>query len=470
MTNRYNFFTMKTRITLAVMMLFLGLNVSFSQTASSEECNTKLSIYHEYVKADNFDAAYEPWMWVRKYCPKVSRANIVDGEKILKHKIDNSTGAEQVSFINDLLSLYGEASLNFPEKYTNGETMLDKAQTQYKYKEELKLSDEQLYNAYDNAFTNGREDFTSASALYTYFSLMVDLFDAGKKPAQDLFNKYDDVMEKIEEETQNASEKLNKYIEKEESGQPLSSKDKKYKKYYEDTLEAYDKVSGSIDTKLGQRANCEVLIPLYQKDFEEKKNDAVWLKRAVNRMYNKECTEDPLYITLVKAYDETAPSADTKVFVAGLLLKDGKTNEALNYFREAYDLQTDPYKKGLLAEKIAHSLKRKGRYGEARNYYYDALKLNPSNGRPHLAIAAMYASSANDCGTDVFNKRAVYWLAEAEARKAGSDPKLANAAAQSAASYKAKAPSKSDIFGKGNQGQTINIGCWINRSVTVPNL
>ena len=62
MNNRYKFFTMKTRITLAVMMLFLGLNVTFSQTASSEECGTKLSIYHEYVKADNFDAAYEPWM------------------------------------------------------------------------------------------------------------------------------------------------------------------------------------------------------------------------------------------------------------------------------------------------------------------------------------------------------------------------------------------------------------------------
>ena len=454
------------------MILFAAFNMSTMQ-AQSEDCLAKLSIFHEYVKAGNFDAAYEPWMWVRQNnCPKDKYfiAVIADGEKILKHKIDNSSGAEKTAYINDLLKLYDEASTDYSFKYSKGEMMVDIAETRYKYKSELGLSDEQLYNGYDEVFRNHKKDFTSASGLYTYFSLMVDLFDAGKKPAQDLFDKYDDVMEKIEEENQNASEKLNTYIDKEEKGQTLSSKDARYKKFYEQTLEAYDKVSGSIDTKLGQRANCEVLIPLYEKDFESKKNDAVWLKRAVNRMYNKECTEDPLYIKLVKAYDETAPSADTKVFVAGLLLKDGKTNEALDYFREAYDLQTDPYKKGLLAEKIASALKKKGRYGEARNYYTEALKLNPSNGRPHLSIAAMYASSANDCGDSVFNKRAVYWLAEAEAQKASSDPKLSGAAAQSATSYRAKAPSKSDIFSAGNAGQKINIGCWINRTVTVPKI
>lgn len=39
-------------------------------------------------------------------------------------------------------------------------------------------------------------------------------------------------------------------------------------------------------------------------------------------------------------------------------------------------------------------------------------------GRAHLLISNMYASSANNCGTSQFDKRAVYWLAEKEARKA----------------------------------------------------
>ena len=81
----------------------------------------------------------------------------------------------------------------------------------------------------------------------------------------------------------------------------------------------------------------------------------------------------------------------------------------------------------------------------------------------------MYAASANNCGDTTFNKRAVYWLAAAEARKAGRvDGRLKKAAAQSAASYEAKAPSKSDIFSCSCSGSTIQIGCWIGGSVRVP--
>ena len=100
-----------------------------------------------------------------------------------------------------------------------------------------------------------------------------------------------------------------------------------------------------------------------------------------------------------------------------------------------------------------------------------ALRANPSMGRAHLAIAAMYAKSANNCGTDNFSKRAVYWLAAKEAAKAGRiDPTMKKSAAKSIANYNAKAPTKSEIFSSGRAGQVIKIECWIQRSVTVPSL
>ena len=46
---------------------------------------------------------------------------------------------------------------------------------------------------------------------------MVDLYDAGGKTASDLFNKYDDIAEKVEGEVENYSGKLNKLIVKEEA-------------------------------------------------------------------------------------------------------------------------------------------------------------------------------------------------------------------------------------------------------------
>ena len=92
-------------------------------------------------------------------------------------------------------------------------------------------------------------------------------------------------------------------------------------------------------------------------------------------------------------------------------------------------------------------------------------------GKANLAIAAMYAKSANNCGNDNFSKRAVYWLAAKEAAKAGRiDPTMKKNAKKSIANYDAKAPQKSEIFSSGRTGQVIPVGCWIQRSVTVPAL
>ncbi|GAA3609032.1 tetratricopeptide repeat protein [Flavivirga amylovorans] len=460
---------MKTKITL-LFTLLIGLNTGFAQ--QDEECMTKLSIFHEYVKAKNYDAAYEPWMAVRNKCPKFNNAIYIDGEKILNHKIKKATvNADKINYINDLLKLWEQRGVHFASKTKKGEYAAKACQLMYTNKKILNKTDEELYECYDAAYKLDKATFTNPQSLYTYFSLMVDLYDAKKKPAVDLFNKYDDVVEKIEDEVKIASLKLNKLIEKEDAGTALTKKEERYKKYYGQILEAFDKVSAGVDQKLGERANCENLIPLYKKDYEENKDNAVWLKRAVSKMYHKECTDDPLYEKLVKSYDKTAPSADTKYFVGTILFKNHKENEAIKYFQQSFDLETERFKKAKLANRIGLILKKKKRYGQARNYFRKALKLNPSNGRPYLSIAAMYAASANNCGKTNFDKRAVYWLAADEARKAARvDPTQKKNSAKSVANYLAKAPQKSEIFSCACSGKVIKIACWIGASVTVPKI
>ncbi|HNQ27053.1 MAG TPA: hypothetical protein PKL92_03955, partial [Aquaticitalea sp.] len=118
---------MKTRIILVVAALMFGANFQgFAQ--QDEECVTNLSIFTDYYKSKRFDEAYEPWMQVRNKCPKFHAAIYSYGEKILKHKIDNSTGAEKVAYLNDLMKLWDEALLNFPSKYTKGGVLSDKGQ------------------------------------------------------------------------------------------------------------------------------------------------------------------------------------------------------------------------------------------------------------------------------------------------------------------------------------------------------
>ena len=92
-------------------------------------------------------------------------------------------------------------------------------------------------------------------------------------------------------------------------------------------------------------------------------------------------------------------------------------------------------------------------------------------GRAYLLIANLYAASANNCGNTQFEKRAIYWLAAKEARKAAAvDASVRRTAKKTAVSYEGRAPSKTDIFTEGRSGQTISIKCWIGKSITVPSL
>ena len=459
---------MKTKITLLIAFLSISITTIFAQNEQDLET---LSIFSELVKSKNYNAAYTPWMELRNRNPKFNKAIFVYGERILKYKIDNTEGDEKVGFINDMLKLWEERKVNFPNVTPSGTYMAKACQLEYDYRKTLNKTNEVLYACFDTAYTTDAKTFTNPKSLYTYFSLMVDLYDAKGKTAQELFTKYDDISEKIEFEVKNYTNKRNAYLNEEGEVKELAQKEARKLKSYNSYLSAYDKIAGSIDTKLGARANCENLIPLYSRDFEEFKNDGVWLQRAMNRMYAKECNDDPLFVKIVEQKNALEPNADTAFYLGILKDKAGKSSEALNYYNQAVELESDSFEKSKILYKIATNFKKKGRYGQARTYYMKVLRVNPSMGRAHLAIAAMYAKSANNCGTDNFSKRAVYWLAAKEANKAGRiDPTMKKNAAKSIANYEAKAPAKSEIFSSGRAGQVIKVECWIQRSVTVPSL
>lgn len=459
---------MKTKITLLIAFLSIGITTMFAQNEQDLET---LSIFSELAKSKNYNAAYTPWMELRNRNPKFNKAIFVYGERILKYKIDNSEGEEKISFINDMLKLWEERKAIFPNVTPTGAYSAKACQLEYDHRKILNKTKETLYTSYDLAYTTDAKTFTNPKSLYTYFSLMVDLYDENVKTAQQLFSKYDDISEKIEFEVKNYTNKRNAYLDEEGQVKEISQKEASKLKSYDSYLKAYDKIAGSIDTKLGARANCENLIPLYSRDFEEFKNDGVWLQRAMNRMYAKECNDDPLFVKIVEQKNALEPNADTAFYLGILKDKAGKSSEALNYYNQAVELESDSFEKSKILYKIATNFKKKGRYGQARTYYMKVLRANPSMGRAHLAIAAMYAKSANNCGTDNFSKRAVYWLAAKEANKAGKiDPTMKKNAAKSIANYEAKAPAKSEIFSSGRAGQVIKVECWIQRSVTVPSL
>ncbi len=457
---------MKKKLYLTMIAVFMSMGLSIAQV-QNPECMTNLSIFAEHAKVKNYDAAYEPWKMVYESCPDLNRATYSYGERILKHKIKNSSGADKDGFEQDLMTMYDDSHKYFSAKFTKVGVLEDKVL--FKSDNDL-ASDEQLYDMINPLYQTDLKSFKNPKVLYIYFSSLVNLHNAGKKELQEVFDVYDEVGGQNEVINKGYTDKINAYLQKEEAGN-ITSKEKKNLGIYTRNSELLGKVAGSIDAKLGALADCENLIPLYEKSFDSKKGDITWVKRAVGRMYSKECTDDPMFKKLFEAQLALDPSADAYFYSGVLKSKSGDSNGAIADFNRAVELESDNSRKSDILYKVAGMMRKRGSKGQARSYAQKAINASASNGKAYLLIASLYASSANDCGATPFEKRAIYWKAAEMARKAGRvDPSLSGRANQSAASYSAKAPDKTMIFNAGMAGKTVNFSCWVGGSVKVPTL
>jgi tetratricopeptide (TPR) repeat protein len=457
-----------------IFVFWIGLMIILPVSAqNSEECLQDLSIFAEYAKVKNYDEAYGPWLKVREACPSLNVAIFSYGERILKDRIKKATPETRDAETADLIKLYDQWLENFPTRRNvsvSGDIISSKAQAMLDYKTADKMK---VYKTFDLAYQTDAKSFNNPKELYNYFKTLYDLYKEGNQGVtmEQLFNKYEEVSEKFEIESINLAKKLDVILKKQEEGTPLSSREVRSKRVYGINSNAIGTFLSNLDAIISKEATCVNLVPLYKRNFEEFKSDAVWLKRAASRMDSKECSDDPFFVTLVEALHTLDPSADSAYYLGILKDKAGDSQEALKYYEESISLQTDPYKKAKILYKIAIKFKSAGRKSSARSYALKALRFQPSMGRAYLMISNLYAGSANDCGETQFNKRAVYWLAAQMAFKAGEvDASIKKLALKTARSYEGRAPSKTEIFTEGNQGATIEFDCWIKSSVKVPEL
>lgn len=439
----------------------------------NQQCLQNLSIFAENAKVKNYAAAYEPWLAVKNECPSLNVAIYSYGERILKDRIKNGADADKTAEKQDLIALYDDWIKYFPKKQGKskvGDILSSKGQNMI----DLKMgTPQEIYAVFDSAYTQDAKSFTNPKRLYNYFKTLYDIYKSGDNSVSMsmLFDKYEEISEKFELEGTNLAKRLDKILKKEESGEALSTKDLKRRRIYDINSNAIGVFLKNLDAIIAKESSCENLIPLYQSNFEENKNNPVWLNRAAGRMKSKECADDPLFVTIVEALHALEPSANSAYYLGILNDKRGNSSEALRYYEESIALESDPYKKAKTLYKIALELKAKGRKSKARSYANKALSYQPSLGKAYLLIANLYASSANACGETQFDKRAVYWLAANTARKAAKvDASIKKAALKTAKSYEGRAPSKTDIFTEGKEGASVTFSCWIGTSVKVPSL
>jgi len=495
---------MKTKKTVIVIGMFLFLGMTFSIKAQDKygsepnKCKTNLSLFNEAAKVSNFDAAYEPWKWCMDNCPESSKVLYALGLKMAEAKYDQAAGLilplkgksvkEGGTIVKSEGDYYDTSKANQVEMAQYG-AAIDKI-----FEQRIKYFPDNLGKVYsdwanslfkragieangnykDKIYEKLRQSFKedpsgmSVKNLAHYFQAFTEEYKDTNP--QLVFNTYDEINDAVNDKMEGYSKELDQINLKEEKGQPLTSKEKKQHNVAEVNLNALGQVEGYLDNALSEIATCERLIPLYKENFEKNKSDVVWLKRAVSRLNQKECTADPIYPKMVEAYVNASPSADAFAFYAGILFDNGNENKGVEYINKAIGLETDNYKKAKYYYRLALIMKSKGAKGKSRDYAYKALKERPSMGSAYLLIANLYASSANTCGTDELTKRMVYVAAVDKARKAKAvDPSITSTANKYINSYMGSAPTKKLIFTEGlKSGTPHKIGCWINETALIP--
>jgi len=494
---------MKSAKTVLIMVILFLTGVSFTGYAQDkygsepDKCKTNLSLFHEAVKMANYDAAYEPWKWCIENCPTASKIIFSDGIKMAEAKYDMAAGkitvkkGEKIQTNDHIVkvekSYFDLAKLNkqqmaehaieviyvynlrvkhFPENL--GKVYSDWANFLFKRAvlEDLILKEE-IFDKLGKSF-NADPTGMSVKNLGKYFETVTEI-EKDVNP-QRVFDTYDDITEAVGLKMDKYSRELDALNNKVANGNQLSAKEKKKKRAREVNLRALGQVEGYLDNTLTEVATCDRLIPLYKDNFEKNKNNVTWLKRAVSRLNQKECTDNPIYPEMVEAYVNAAPSSDAFVFYAGILMDKGESNKAIEYFNKAIDLESDNYKKAKYYYRVAMIMKKKGSRSESRRYARLAIKERPSMGSAYLLISNLYASSANTCGTDEISKRMVYVAAADKARQAkAADPGITSTANKYIKSYMASAPSKKLVFTEGlESGSPHKIGCWINETARIP--
>lgn len=439
---------MKGKLVLSVVTFSFAV----SGFAQKEECTANLSTFYEFARNKNYKDAYTPWKQVYDNCPELNNATFVYGEFILRDKLKGEADKNKlVSTMNDFYQKYNQF---FPQKFSETDKYIRQALLLI---EEKIGTPSEINSLLEKAYKSDKDKFNDELAIYQYFATTVDLYNESKKTLQDVFDNYDLVAERIEVENNKLSDVLNELLPKEESNS-LTDKENRTLQRVRTRVNNLSNIAENIDAKLGKLADCDNLIPLYEKSFEANKDNIAWLNAATGRMNDKDCTTSPLYVKLAERLYQLSPSASSALYLGTMKERQKNTAEAVKYFTQAVDLETDKLKKATYLVKIAS--KYSG--STAVSYAQKALSFNPSYAKAYEIIAKTYANSANECGSTKFEKQAVYWLAASTARKGG----LENLASY----YDKLAPTKADIFSSGMAGKTVTLKCWIGQSVKVPSL
>jgi tetratricopeptide (TPR) repeat protein len=398
----------------------------------SVACVRNFSLYRDAFKNRDYKEATPYWRDCFLNCPAVSEYLYVDGVTLVKVMLQGEKDKAKFNAILDTLwMVYDKRIENFgKEGFVLGRKGFDMAKLTPNNAEEAFKTLHKSYMLQGNKM--------EATSVDAYFMMALELVKQNKMKKEEALEVYERVSDVLD---------ANK-----------NSEDKDY-------LSAQE----NVDSRIVEIADCPLLINIYGPKFKANPTDVALLKKVTKMLDKRDCTSDPLYLETAIALDKQDPSADSKAKIAKMHLSKGNNSEAAKFYNQAIEMESDPNQKAQYYYELSVANLKMGQNSSARANAQKAISLRANWGKPYLIIGDAYVGSAKECGENEFEQKAVYWLAVDKYSQAKSiDASVANDANSRITTYTKHFPIKTDIFFHGHkEGDSFNIGCWINESTKI---
>jgi tetratricopeptide (TPR) repeat protein len=438
-------------ILVPVLALFLSLpahgqkgvedNSKYGHNEDSIRCIKNLSLYREYVKSRAYDYALGSWQIVFDECPLATKNIYIDGARMYNDFINKASDPARKAELMDSLRLIYDRRIKYYKQ--EGSVLGRKAYDILRHQEYRQDPDivEEAYEYLKKSVTILKNK-SSAPVIGMFMTSSVTLFQAGR------INEF-----QVIEDYAIANDILDFQL--------------KQKPDNEDLLKV--KNGNDVSFISSGAPTCESLISYFEPKFEDNKNDLAYLKRVVGFMTTLECETEPFYAKAAENLYKIEPSATAAFGLAKLFLAKEDYEKAITYYEEAINSEEDDLKKADYYYQLAFIINAKRNQPQtARNYALEAIKLKPDWGEPYILIGDAYAA-AKECFEDEFEKATIYWAAVDKFAKAKAvDPETAEKANDRISTYSRYFPDVETIFFYSlKEGDSYNVGCWINETTTV---
>ena len=415
----------------------------------SVNCRMNLSLMTTAAKAENYQDAVKNWNAVYNNCPASSKNIYIYGPRIYKALHASATDAtKKKEYLDKTMEIYDNRMKYFSNVDSKGTILAFKA---YDY-QELMGDDADpalIYEMLGEAVDDMKSEMYPSDAFghYMIASLRVFLQDKENKKEQ-YIKDYFRIMDYMDEAKENA----------------LSNNDEENSNYITAVKESIE--NAFVNSGAG---DCETLQNFYAAKFEENKDNEEFLNQAAGSLSNIGCTDSEFYFQLSENLHRLSPSANSAIGLANRSLKKKDYNDAMKYYEQAAELESDKNKSSDYMMTLAQILFSQRSYAKARQAAYDSLKFNPNNGSAYVLIAQMYASSAQGVFSESEKRGLVFAAAVDKLQKAKSvDSSVSSEANRLIGQYSNYYMEKEDAFMMGlKQGESVFVPGWIGETTTI---